>query len=320
MDPALPVKDRFNFEQLIASKVQDPKSEIQGLIARGKELHDRSLQLKEASRDIDGKVVAGVNILDALFDLSGHKRASKRVGKWWLHGNIAQQRQALDQEYERWCDDCRNALGQMSVYRKGVTLRGDARTLQSRYSKTRQYVRTETRLHHGVSFLESLLELELVYNDGLSDYVKAIQTQTRARENALSSVRALSKAKDVLHFPGAENVQRMLQSYPEEGEAISGAIAVYENKGPDANRQALASCRNGLEKLVCQLSEEGDWKKGLPKLTKSRMKQRYIKDTYGYLSAYGSHGPRPPSDVDTELGIEMTLAAMKWLLVRRQDS
>jgi hypothetical protein len=291
MDPALPVKDRFNFEQLIASKVQDPKSEIQGLIARGKELHDRSLQLKEASRDIDGKVVAGVNILDALFDLSGHKRASKRVGKWWLHGNIAQQRQALDQEYERWCDDCRNALGQMSVYRKGVTLRGDARTLQSRYSKTRQYVRTETRLHHGVSFLESLLELELVYNDGLSDY-----------------------------FPGAENVQRMLQSYPEEGEAISGAIAVYENKGPDANRQALASCRNGLEKLVCQLSEEGDWKKGLPKLTKSRMKQRYIKDTYGYLSAYGSHGPRPPSDVDTELGIEMTLAAMKWLLVRRQDS
>lgn len=238
--------------------VQNPISEIRKLVTHG-------------------KVSVGVDILDALFDLSGQKRASKRVGKWWLHSNVAQQQKALDQDYTRWFDDCRNALRRMSIYRRGLSSRGNSRMLLSRFSKTRQYVKSETRLHHGLAFLEGLMEQELIHNDNLSDYLKAVQAQSHARESALNSVRAIGRAKATLRFPGAENIQRMLQSCPDEGEAISGAVSVYESRGPDANRQALASCRNGLEKVICRLSGEGDWKKGLAKLTRSRTKQKFIR-------------------------------------------
>ncbi len=310
-------RDRFNFGFPILSTVKDPKVEIHDLIVRGKEIHSRSLQLKEASRDISGKVTAGVGILDGLFDLSGYKKTTRSIGKWWLHSNVAQQQEALNGDYEGWYKECRNTMRHVSVSRKGLTARGNSHMLLSRFSGTKKFVRTETRLRHGLAFLEGLLEQELIHNKDLSKYLNTLQRRARAQENALSSVKALKRAETVLQFPGAENVQEMLGSYPEEGEAISGAISTYENKGPDANRQALASCRNGLEKLICKLSKEGDWKMGLSRLTKSKTKRRYIKDTYRYLSAYGSHGPRPPSDVDTELGIEMTLAAMKWLLMRR---
>lgn len=297
--------------------MNEPKAEIQDLIVRGKEIHSRSLQLKEASRDIGGKVTAGVDILDGLFDLSGYKRTSKSIGKWWLHSNVAQQKDALNMDYDGWYKNCQNTMQRVSVSRKGLTALGNSHMLLSRFSKTKKFVRTEIRLRHGLSFLEDLLEQELIYNKDLREYLKGLQKQASARESALSSVKALKREENILQFPGAENVHKMLGSYPEENEAIIGAISTYENKGPDANRQALASCRNGLEKLICKLSKEGDWKKGLSELTRSESKRRYIKDTYRYLSAYGSHGPRPPSDVDTELGIEMTLAAMKWLLMRR---
>jgi hypothetical protein len=312
-------RDRFNIGHPILSTVRELNAEIQDLIVRGKEIHSRSLQLKEASRDIGGKVTTGVSILDALFNLSGYKRTSRSIGKWWLRSNVAQQKEALNRDYKGWYGDCRETIRHVSVSRKGLTARGNSHILLARFSKTKKFVRTDTRLRHGLAFLEDLLEEELIHNKDLGKYLKAVQRQARARENALSSVKALKRAETILQFPGAENIQRMLRPYPEESEAISGAISTYENKGPDANRQALASCRNGLEKLICKLSSEGDWKKGVSRLTKSQTKRRYIKDTYRYLSAYGSHGPRPPSDVDTELGIEMTLAAMKWLLMRRPE-
>jgi hypothetical protein len=313
----LPDRDRFIFGAPILSTVKDGEAEIRKLIVQGKEIRSRSLQLKEASRDISGKVTAGVGILNGLFDLSGYRRTTKSIGKWWLHSNVAQQKETLILDYEGWYEECRNTIGNVSVSRKGLTARGNSRILQSRFSRTRRFARIETRLRHGLAFLEGLLEQDLIRNEDVSEYLNALRRQARARENALSSVKALKRAETILQFPGAKNIEGMLRSYPEEGEAIRGAISTYENKGPDANRQALASCRNALENLIRKLSKEGDWKKGLSRLTRSDTKRRYIKDTYRYLSAYGSHGPRPPTDVDTELGIEMTIAAMKWLLMQR---
>ena len=107
----------------------------------------------------------------------------------------------------------------------------------------------------------------------------------------------------------------MLDTYPEEKQALMGAVFIYQSDSPDANRQALSSCRNALEMLIKKVSGSNNWNDGLASIIPSSQKRKTIKATFQFLSAYGVHSPSYPSDSDTEMGIEMTTTAIKWILV-----
>ncbi len=294
--------------------MRDIEAKIGDLILEGKDLLQQSREIIEAKRDIDGKVAAGVNIIDAFVDLSGRKRTAKTLGKWWLASSFEQRENMLNGNYEVWCSDCFNTLKQVSIRRKRMTSRGNSDTLISHFSKTKQYVKIETRLRHGIAYLESLSHESLILNEDLKAYLRALEKQKRTRRESLISAKALEEVEIHPKFGKIDGIWKFLAVYPNEKEALQGAISTYENGGLDANRQALASCRNALEKLVCNLSKEKYWRNGLPKLVTSKSKRKIIRDNYQYLSEFGSHGPAPPSDVDTEWGIGMTIASIKLLL------
>jgi hypothetical protein len=301
-------------KQIIPFHVRDAKTRIVDNIVRGRNLLQLSREIKEAKRDIDGKVASGVNILDAFVDLSGHKRTAKTAGRWWLHSNLEKRKNELDKNYEVWFSECINILEQVSTRRKRMNPHGNSGTLVSRFSKSKRYVRTESRLRHGIAYLESLSNEPLILNSEIRAYVRSLERQESTRKRSLDSVKALEEIEIHPKFGNIDEVLELLNPYPNEKEAIQGAITTYENGGPDSNRQSLSSCRNALEKLVCTLSEEKYWGNGLPKLVTSKSKRKIIRNNYEYLSEFGSHGPAPPTDVDTEWGIGITIASIKLLL------
>ena len=294
--------------------MRDAKTRIIDNIVQGRKLLQQSREIKEAKRDISGKVNTSVNILDAFVNLSGHKRSAKTVSKWWLHSNLEQRKKTLRKDYEAWYSESTDTLKQISIRRKRMDSHGNSQALVSRFAGTRRFVKTETRLTHGIAYLESLSHEDLVLNSEIRAYLRTLKKQELTRKRSLDSVKALKEIEIHPKFGNIDGVLELLNPYPNEKEALQGAIATYENEGPDANRQALSSCRNALEQLVCKLSGEKYWKNGLPKMVSSRSKRKIIRSNYEYLCEFGSHGNAPPSDVNTELGIGMTVASVRLLL------
>jgi len=170
-------------------------------------------------------------------------------------------------------------------------------------------------LKHGIAFLESLRHKNLIYNDEINDYLKQKKEQERAKKKAEMIIESAPKPISLAH-----DLWEMLDMYPDEKRALEGAVFIYRSESPDANRQALSSCRNALEMLIKKVSGENNWNDALLNIINSSQKRKTIKTTFQYLSAYGVHGPSHPSDGDTEMGIEMTATAIKWLLVSVKTS
>jgi hypothetical protein len=295
--------------------MRDPKSQIQDYIIQGNDLLIAVQNATNASKNIPRKVDAGITLLDLAFDLSGHKRQAKSVGTLLMENQARNQIIQSEEQYSLWSAKVIEFLGTISVIKTHLPKDGNSESILSSFSNTMKYVKIITKLNHGISFLETLRHKDLINNDKISEYLKQRKKQEKVKKKAEMIIESAPKPFSIQH-----DIWEMLDAYPNEKSALMGAVFIYQSESPDANRQALSSCRNALEMLIKKISGKQDWNDGLLTIFQSSQKRKTIKSTFQYLSAYGVHGPSQPSEGDTEMGIEMTTTAIKWILICAKDS
>jgi len=147
-------------------------SRLDSLITTGKDLLSRSQDLGNLKRQVSKKVGAGVDILDFALDLTGYKRTAQRLGKLFAEQNIAQMEGTLESDYESWFGSTSAFLSSVSVRKRNLTSKGNSGSLLRQLGKTKRFSRTETRVRHGLTFLEGLLHEELIPNPELREYLR----------------------------------------------------------------------------------------------------------------------------------------------------
>lgn len=298
--------------------MRDPHSALNQHVHRGRALESEAESLTQSAKGSAKRVHLGVDAVDYLFDLSGHKRQASAIGHLWSASTQKQRTQQVAGSFQAWCLEVEAALRLMSEGRKNITPRGNSATLVGRFARARGFKRLDTRIARSAAALDAINGLELVYNDEIPEFIRE-----RRRDEAAAG--RLRKERDVLDFavasPGVdlvrlENRQELRQrfhQYGEVGQMIEGAVDAYLSAGADAKRQALASCRSALELTVKLKTGEADWRAGLGKLAEGSRKQ-LISRTYGFLSGYGSHAGGRPTQHDVAMGIRYTVGACLWLI------
>lgn len=289
----------------------EPSDELRQLAAQGRQLRAQYVSLVESRRTSSSKVSLGVGLLDAFFDLSGYKRAATHFGRLMSEDSSSKQEASLLSQYESWANGARNALRGMSVVRgRSVPRNPNSDDILRRFGRTRAFSRLDTKLSHGIEFLETLSDQHLVRNEDL-----ASMRTSRQRIAHPGPPRKILQTAPVDSLEAeAQQVIAALGGFPDEREAVRGALEAHRRRGPDHGRQALSSMRNALENLVRRLSGETDWSAGMLKLMPSETRRRTVRQVHSYLSAYGIHGATLPSDGDVRMGLMLTLAAIRSLL------
>ena len=289
--------------------MSEPSDILRQLAARGRKIRAEWIEQLESRRSIPKNVSLGVDVLDSFFDLSGYKRTASRVGRMLVEDTATQREKQLRQEFEDWATSVSTALRGISASRQRLPKKENSQLLVQRFIRTQGYARPETGLAHGVAFLEDLAEQHVVKNEDLENLAKV-----RSPSSSQVREKLVLTALDVLDVSEQQTLAVLRSAHPSAFEAIQGAMAVYTAGTPDSGRQALSSCRNALENLVRTLSGESDFSAGLRKLVGSDTRRKTVRQVYSFLSAYGTHGIASPSDTDVELGIRMTVSAVKSMV------
>lgn len=286
----------------------EPSDALRGLAAQGRQLHAQFMAAQRAKQAAPANAIIGTDLLDFFFDLSGYKRAVARVGKGIAYSSAIARESDVLAGYDAWVEGVRSALKSVSfvVHHSEPT----ARILLRRFSASQRYVRLDTRLEHGVRFLEELADERLVWSEGVPAH------RVRAPEAIAPQTPPVPPPTASLFLSERPQMLELLATFPSARQAIEGAFAVYEARTPDFGRQSLNSCRNAIENLTKMLSGEGDWNLGLPKVISSDAERQVVKKAHVFLSAYGTHGVQEPDLATVEMGIGLTFLALKLLLRR----
>lgn len=295
--------------------MEDPDSRIQQFILQGHELLETTQNALASTKNIPQKVDAGVALLDYAFDLTGHKRKAKSIGTLLMENQARKQVDQSEELYIQWSSQVNDFLSTLSIINSRLSKKGNSQVIVSSFSNTMKYVKTATKLKHGIAFLESLRHKEVIYNEDINEYLKNKREQEKVKKQAEMIMESAPKPMSI-----GNDLWEMLDEFPDEKQALMGAVFIYQSDSPDANRQALSSCRNALEMLIKKVSGNNNWNDGLVSIIPSSRKRKTIRATFQYLSAYGVHSPTYPPDSDTEMGIEMTTTAIKWILISCKDS
>jgi hypothetical protein len=278
-----------------------PNDTVRQLAARGREIRAKLIAISESRKNSNSNVSIGVDVIDAFFDLSGHKRIAAGLGKRILTNSIKTREAKLTQEYHEWKLTVDKTLQNYSTSQLNGKSSNKRLTLKEQFDCTQRNARLETNLRKGIMFLESSAERGLTSLDAVS--VKR-EPGIRIPKNLDSSIGT-----------NARSVLSKLKGHPEVQKSIEGALSVITSQSPDYVRQALGSCRTAIENLVRGLSGEGDWSLGLTKIVKHATERKTIKAAYSYLSAFGTHSINGPSRDNALIGINLALVAIDIILV-----
>jgi len=227
------------------------------------------------------------------------------AGKKLSKGVLSNRTQGIEEEAsaiaENWLDSITRYVSQVSRPNTTITPKGNSTTLIRKFNHARKAVQAKTKLNRGLKALLELKSYDLVYTRDLKEILQ---------------MRKLQKAKAPKYKHYSNEIKKLLKDYPSELESFLGAIERLEQSGLDAYRQCLSSCRNCLESLVKKMA--GRWPEGVITLVPSKTKQRLIKDTYRFLSAYGVHGEETPTEEDAKSGLEQTLSAVRQILSHKK--
>ena len=288
--------------------MSEPSDDLRQLAAQGRQLLAKQMAAVRARRTAPARVSAGVDVLDFLVDLSGSKRAARRVGKILAEDSANTREAQIETEYQQWTQAVRQTLGLITVVTKKVPREPQSEMLLRRFTASQSAVRLSSRLARGVALLESLAEGRVVHNANLE--------ALRVSQHPPPPRRAPDQHRSgglLLQAEGAE-VRGLLVGFPEEEKCIEGALAAFHARTPDNGRQAMNSCRACVENLVKRLSGEGQWSEGLTKILPSDTRRQPVRHAYSFLSAYGTHGLAEPSVEDVEMGLRLTFVAVRSIL------
>src|SRR2546422_2401648 len=288
----------------------EPSDTLRGLAAQGRQLLAEYLAAQRAERSAQANAALGTDLLDFFFDLSGYKRAVGRIGKGMAYSSAASKETDVRARYDSWESAVRSTLRDVTVVHKQVPRNPNSTVMLRRFATSQHSARLDTRLEHGVRFLDTVAEERLVRNEDLAALKPAPRVKRAVRPATAEGVQL-----NPILIEGPQ-VLRLLEPFPSERQAIEGALGVYQAKTADYGRQALNSCRHAIENLTKLLSGEGDWNVGLTKVLTGDAERQIVRKAHVFLSAYGTHGEAGPDLSTIEMGISLTFVALRLLLTR----
>ena len=81
--------------------MSEPSDDLRQLAAQGRQILAKQMAAVRARRTAPARVAAGVDVLDFLVDLSGNKRAARRVGKILAEDSANTREAQIDTEYQQ---------------------------------------------------------------------------------------------------------------------------------------------------------------------------------------------------------------------------
>jgi hypothetical protein len=145
------------------------------------------------------------------------------------------------------------------------------------------------------------------------EMARAQEMLRKAREAELLDLSDVLPGLESVMLQNREQLRMHFSGHPEVARMIEGALDAYNSAGADAFRQALASCRSALEQATFEATRERDFRTGRSSVAAGN-RRRLIKDTYNFLSGYGSHPGGKATKKDVEYGIRMAIASCTWIL------
>jgi len=283
--------------------MDQPSDLLRQHAARGRKIHADLLVARQSKKAVDSNVALGVDALDFFFDLSGKKHLARRLGRTLGHSSVDKTIGEMDRIADSWTAESKGILGKISVLRRGIPSKPNSSDLIRSFSAQMRFVRPEARLSHGITYLEKLAESSLIFNDKIEETRKAV-----------AAVEQFAPLPPTGIESGLKELLGLVSQFPPVAEALSGAISVYQQKGPDWGRQALGSMRNALETLIKRLSGESDWRQGLEKIISSESARKQFHVTYAMLCARGVHAQEIPTENDVLFCIRLTQEEIKYLI------
>jgi hypothetical protein len=215
---------------------------------------------------------------------------------------------------------CESVIREVSVNSRNLSSRGNSSKLLLKLNRVRRMTNPVTFLNALAVVLEETSQYDLLWNRDIpSELARRAEVAAQER-SARAALRAsspevvrLSKTVDVYN---RLQIAESLRDHPAVAESVLGAMDTLIRQGPDANRQAIASCRASIERLAIELGGVGDWKQALTRVVPSETDQRTIIGAWNYLSGKGAHGGHDPSRDEAEYGLGITIAALTYLKER----
>ena len=284
-------------------EMDQPSDLLRQHAARGRKIHANLLVARQSKKAVDSNVGLSVDALDFFFDISGKKRLAGRLGRTLGHSSVDKTIGEFERMADSWIAESKGILGKISVQRRGIPSEPNSSDLVRSFSSQMRFARRETRLSHGIAYLEELASSNILFNKNLEEMRKTVAIVEKSSPSLPAEVETgLSKVRD------------LVSAFHPEAEAISGAIASYKAKGPDWGRQTLDSLRNALECLVRRLSGESEWSEGLEKVVPSEVSRKSIRATYNLLSARGVHADEIPTEEEINFCIGLAQHAVKYII------
>ena len=261
---------------------------------RGREFKERIAQsLTQASVSDLAKDM----LIDAFLPY-GSKGMGRQVAKVVSPSSKSRMRTGLAIDADNWLNEITYYLNRVSKLSPTLTEKGNSEILVRKFIHAKTAKKAETKIDRGIKVLQQLQTYDLVYNSEIKRFLDEKKLQATVT----------SEYRDM-----ANEVKRLLKDHSSMLKSILGAIERIETGGIDSDRQALSSCRNAVENLIKEVSGENDWKAGLKIVVPSETRQKTIKQTHRFLSAYGAHGKDTTPD-DAKSGLEQTMSAIRIIL------
>lgn len=252
---------------------------------------------------------AGASLVAGVFNVrKRHARTASRVA-FDLQASADMQR--LGHHIESSASHVISLLKTISVRKPSLTRRGNSHLLVRKVAKATRAVKIETRIRNVAHALDDICAMDLIYNHDIPAYhdelarEKALKRRREREAMLLSDPRGFA---DVGMAPVNDRraIEVELKAHPEVVKTLHGSLDALTGDSKDGPRQASASARNALERLVRDLTGEERVKDGLRRLL-GEAQAKVVAKAYDAASA-ALHGAAPTRKV-AEFNFRVVLAS-----------
>jgi hypothetical protein len=189
--------------------------------------------------------------------------------------------------------------------------------LRAKLNRARRATNPITLLSTIEVVLAEVASMDLLWNSEVAGELEA-RRQARLEESRASAALRVDASRYVrlamtVNLLDRASISGALRPFPAAEQSVLGALDALARGGPDAERQAVTSCRSAIENVCIQRGGVGDWKAGLKALMPSESDQRAVQAVVNFLGAK-LHGGHVPTRSEAEQGLKLSVAILARLV------
>jgi hypothetical protein len=212
------------------------------------------------------------------------------------------------------------AVREMSVRSRSLQAAGNSAKLLAKFNRVRRATNPITLLGSLAIVLEEISTADLIWNREIPTELASRREATELGRRATAELRASAKRSveiaTTIDLYNRTSISGALRTYPEAEQSVLGAMDRLASGGPDAERQALLSCRAAIESTCIRIGRSGDWKTSLKIALPAESDQRSVAAVVNFLGSK-VHGGHSPSRAEADHGLRLTIATLESLAQRR---